>query len=61
MMVTLISVRKRLHHAATDLGQEMASEVTLAIEELGGAASTQLGHAMCLAVSSFNTGRGRRQ
>ena len=54
MMVALAFVRQRLQHAGTNLGQNLASKVILGMEELDVAASTNLGHALCLAVSSFN-------
>ena len=54
-MLALASVRLRLQQAAIDLGQEMATEVVLVIQEMDGVASTQLGHALHLADISFNS------
>ena len=54
-MITFASVKQRLQHAATDLSQEMVSDVILVIDLLDGAAVACLGHALHLVVSSFNS------
>ena len=51
-MVAFASVRQRLKDTPTDMGREMASEVTMAIEELDLSASTWLEHVLCLSVSA---------
>ena len=61
MMVVLTPVRQRLQHTATNLGQELALELIMDIEDLDGAASTQLGHALCHEVSFFNSPKKRRK
>ena len=49
-MVALASITQ----IATALGPGLASEMILKLEGVDGAASTQVGHALCLAASSFN-------
>ena len=54
-MVALVLVRQHLHQAATELGENLATDNVIALKELDGPASTRLGHALRLAASSFNS------
>ena len=60
-IIALASVKQRLQQAATDLRQEMATEVVLAIEELDGAASTCFEHALHLAATLSNSVSKKRR
>ena len=54
-MLALASVQQRLQQAATEQGDNHATDIVLALEELDGPASTCLGHALRLVVSSPNS------
>ena len=43
-----------MQQAATELGEDLATDIVLALEELDGTALTHLGHVLRLTTSSFN-------
>ena len=53
-LVALASVRQQLQWAATEL-EDLTTDIVLTFKELYGPASTQLGHALRLVASSFNS------
>ena len=52
-MVALVSVRQHPQWAATELGEDLTTDIVLNFKELDSSASTRLGHA--LRASSFNS------
>ena len=54
-MVVLASVQQTIQQVATDLSQDLSTEIVLAKEELNGAASTWLWYTLCKEASSFNS------
>ena len=55
MMVALTLVRKHSQQAATELGEELTTDIVLALYELDGPASAWLGDALRLAATSVNS------
>ena len=55
IMVALASVWQRLLQAGTEAGEDVTTDIVLALEELDSPASTHLGHALRLTASSFNS------
>ena len=54
-MVTLASVRQQLGKAATELGEDFAMDIGLAVEELDNPVSTYLGHVLRLKTNYCNS------
>ena len=54
-MVALVLVRQCLQQAATELGEDLTTDIVLTLKELDGPASTRLGHALRSAASLFNS------
>ena len=54
-MVALALVRQWLQQAATELGEDLTADTVLTLEEEDGPASTQMGHALRLTASTFNS------
>ena len=53
-ILALALVGQQLQQAATELREELAADIILTLKELDGPASTQFGHVLGLAPSSFN-------
>ena len=53
-MMALALVRQQLQQAATELGEDLATDIVLALKELHGPTSTRLGQSLRLTGSSFN-------